>query len=76
MEKGFFIDTVILEELCVVAKISEERVKLPKRSLGAIQATSKGARFEGLRLQNEELQFNKSPLRMPPVARSLHANKK
>jgi hypothetical protein len=37
MEKGFFIDAVILEELRVVAKISEKPVQLPKCPLRAVE---------------------------------------
>lgn len=37
IEEGLFIDAVILEELHVVAKISEEPIQFPKRPLRTVE---------------------------------------
>jgi hypothetical protein len=76
MQEGLFIDAVILEKLRVVTEISEKPVESPERSLRAVQPTREGPSCEGLRFENRELELYKRPLRMPPVAGAVHANKK
>ena len=48
----FFIDLVIFEKLCVVAKIPKKPVEFPESSFGAIQPSGEEAGFEGFRFQN------------------------
>ena len=76
MEQSLVIHAVILEELCIVTKIAKKPVESPESLLRAIKPTRKGPSFEGLWLQNGELKFDKRPLWMPPVACSVHTNKK
>jgi hypothetical protein len=44
--ESFFIYLVILEELCVVSKISEKPVEFPEGSFGAIQPRGKWPAFK------------------------------
>jgi hypothetical protein len=76
MEESLFIDAVILEELPVVTEIPQEPVEFPKRFFRAVQTAGERARLEGLWFQDNELDLHKRLLRMPPVTRVFHANKK
>jgi len=76
IEESLFVDAVIFEELRVIAKISEKPVKPPKSLFCAVQPARDGPSFERFGLQNGELEFYKRLLRMPSIARPLHANKK
>src|SRR6266480_3136240 len=76
MEQSLVIHAVILEKLRVVTEISEKPLESPERSLRAVQPTREGPSCEGLRFENRELELYKRPLWMPPVACSVHTNKK
>jgi len=75
-KESLVIDAVILKELCVVSKISEKPVEFPKSSFCAVESATDGAALEGLGFQDQKLDLHKRFLRMPPIARPLHANKK
>jgi hypothetical protein len=72
----FFIDLVILEELRVVAKISQKPVEFPESSFRAVQPTGEEPGFKRFGFQNCKADLYEGLLRMPSVASPIHANEK
>src|SRR5260370_16917070 len=73
--ESFFIDLVILEELRVVAKITEKPVEFPEGSFGAVQSSGEESGFERFGFQNHKSDLYEWFLRMPPVVSPIHTNK-
>jgi hypothetical protein len=68
--ESFFIDLVILEELRVVAEVSQKPVEFPEGSFGAVQPSGEEAGFEGLGFQNHKSDHYEWLLRMPSRCKS------
>jgi hypothetical protein len=76
VEEGLFIDLISIQQVGIVAKVSKKPMELPQRPLGAIQSAEEGPVLEGLRLQDDESEFNEWFLWVPLIPRSLHTNQK
>jgi hypothetical protein len=75
IRESFFIDLVIFEELGVVTKISKKPVEFPESSFGAVQPAREKPGFERSGFQNCKSDLYERLLRMPSVARPIHADK-
>jgi hypothetical protein len=76
VQEGFFIDLIAMEQVGIVAKVSEEPMELPQGSLGAIQPAEKGPISKGLRLQNDKSELHEWFLWVPPIPSSFHTHQK
>jgi hypothetical protein len=74
VQEGLLIHLVSVEQIGVIAEITQEPIQLPEGSFSAVQPPREGSSYKRLRLQNNKANRQKRFLRMPAIRSGIDSN--